>query len=207
MSKQDLSSKIMINIMYVCGADLDWKIVFYLFLLMFSKDWQKYKDLENKTEMKRVTPLIDWPHAPHPIQRIQKGDERQQKGMRQTLRKPRRQLLFVKNALTQSQSLEKVQQGLKVTLDIPMLHNNMGCRFCSIGTEETKDHLELCTGMRHQRRDWTWTRRVACWTFGEGWNSSLLRWPEGLSTWSLMMWIYLLSHYVFCFCRIVQIRK
>ena len=30
--------------------------------------------------------------------------------------------------------------------------NNIGCRFCSIGTDETQDHLELCTGMRQERR-------------------------------------------------------
>ena len=30
--------------------------------------------------------------------------------------------------------------------------NNMSCRFCNLGTDETQDHLELCAGMRHERR-------------------------------------------------------
>ena len=30
--------------------------------------------------------------------------------------------------------------------------SNMGCRFCSSGSDETQDHLELCAGTRHERR-------------------------------------------------------
>ena len=30
--------------------------------------------------------------------------------------------------------------------------NNMGCRFCLGGSNETQDHLELCEGTRHERR-------------------------------------------------------
>ena len=35
---------------------------------------------------------------------------------------------------------------------MPLHVNNMGCRFCSSGSDETQDHLELCAGTRHERR-------------------------------------------------------